>query len=61
LAGLAALAGLAWFGLDRLLVDRGPIAVGILHSQTGPMAVSEKSMIDAEVLALEEINRGPRN
>jgi urea transport system substrate-binding protein len=58
LTGLAALAGLAWFGLDRLLVDRGPIAVGILHSQTGPMAVSEKSMIDAEVLALEEINRG---
>ena len=33
-----------------------PIRVGILHSQTGPMAISEKSMIDAEVLALEEIN-----
>ena len=31
--------------------------VGILHSETGPMAVSERSMIDAEVLALEEINR----
>jgi urea transport system substrate-binding protein len=57
LPSLAALAGLAWFGLDRLLVDRSPIVVGILHSQTGPMAVSEKSMIDAEVLALEEINK----
>jgi urea transport system substrate-binding protein len=51
----AALAG--WFLLDRLLVDRRPIVVGILHSETGPMAVSERSMIDAEVLALEEINR----
>ena len=51
----AAAAG--WFALDRLLVNRRPIVVGLLHSQTGPMAVSERSMIDAEVLALEEINR----
>ena len=50
------LAGLGWLALDRLLIDRRPILVGILHSQTGPMAVSEKSMIDAEVLALEEVN-----
>lgn len=56
LAALAAGAAAAWFGLDRLLVDRRPIVVGILHSRTGPMAVSERSMIDAEVLALEEIN-----
>ncbi len=48
--------GLTWGLLDRLLVDRRPIVVGILHSQTGPIAVSERSMIDAEVLALEEIN-----
>lgn len=46
----------AWLITDRLLIDRRPIVVGILHSQTGPMAVSERSMIDAEVLALEEIN-----
>src|SRR5262245_51861558 len=32
-----------------------PIRVGILHSRTGPMEISERSMIDAEVLALEEI------
>ena len=46
----------SWFMLDRILVDRSPIIVGILHSQTGPMAVSEQTMIDAEILALEEIN-----
>src|SRR4051812_46316780 len=32
------------------------ITVGILHSQTGTMAISEKSLIDAEQLAIEEIN-----
>jgi urea transport system substrate-binding protein len=53
---LAVGAGLGWYAwrwydwLDR------PIVVGILHSETGPMAISEKSMIDAEVMALEEIN-----
>ena len=46
-----------WFLIDRALVDRSPILVGILHSQTGPMAVSENAMIEAELLALEEINR----
>ena len=45
-----------WAAADRLLIDRQPIVVGILHSETGPMAVSERSMIDAEVLALEQIN-----
>jgi urea transport system substrate-binding protein len=57
LPALLALAGGAWLLIDRLLVDRRPIVVGILHSQTGPMAQSEQAMIDAEVLALEEINR----
>ncbi|MCE2726880.1 MAG: urea ABC transporter substrate-binding protein [Planctomycetaceae bacterium] len=55
-AALLGAAAAAWFGLDRLLVNRRPIVVGLLHSRTGPMAVSERSMIDAEVLALEEIN-----
>jgi len=54
---LACLAGSGWLLLERLLVDRRPIVVGILHSETGPMAISERAMIDAEVLALEEINR----
>lgn len=55
--GIAALAAAAWFAVDRILIARHPIVVGILHSQTGPMAVSERSMIDAEILALEELNR----
>ncbi len=47
---------LTWLGFDLFRETRKPIYVGILHSQTGPMAISEKSMIDAEVLAIEEIN-----
>ncbi|MFM7183545.1 MAG: urea ABC transporter substrate-binding protein [Planctomycetota bacterium] len=57
MAALAALGLAAWLALTSLQGSRRPIIVGLLHSQTGPMAVSERSMIDAEVLALEEINR----
>ena len=57
LAAATAVAGLAWPFVGQFLADQRPIVVGILHSETGPMAVSERSMIDAEVLALEEINR----
>ena len=42
-----------WFRGQSL----APIRVGILHSETGPMAISEKSMIDAEKLAINEINK----
>ncbi len=35
-----------------------PIVVGILHSQTGPMAISERAVIDSVVLALEGVNEG---
>jgi urea transport system substrate-binding protein len=34
-----------------------PIRVGILHSKSGAMQISEESMIDAEVMALTEINQ----
>ena len=34
-----------------------PIRVGILHSKTGPLAISEQSMIDAELMAIDEINK----
>src|SRR5436309_2447395 len=37
--------------------DKGPIKVGILHSLTGTMAISEKSLRDAELMAIEEINK----
>ena len=33
-----------------------PIKVGLLHSLTGSMAISEVSVRDAEVLAINEIN-----
>ncbi|MFO0914480.1 MAG: ABC transporter substrate-binding protein [Pirellulales bacterium] len=33
-----------------------PVKVGILHSQTGVMGMSESSLRDAEMLAIEEIN-----
>ncbi len=53
---ILALIGGVW-GVGRVLGARTkPIVVGLLHSQTGPMAISEQSMIDGEVLALEEIN-----
>ena len=31
--------------------------LGLLHALTGPMAISEKSMVEAELLAIEELNR----
>ncbi len=36
--------------------SRPPIVVGLIHSQTGPLAISERSLLDAEILAIEEIN-----
>ena len=33
------------------------IKVGILHSSSGTMAISENSVIDAEKLAIDEINQ----
>ncbi len=32
------------------------VTVGILHSLTGAMAISEQSVVDAEILAINEIN-----
>ena len=34
------------------------VKVGILHSLTGTIAIAEKSVVDAEMLAIEEINKG---
>ena len=33
-----------------------PIKIGILHSLTGTMAISEKAVVDATLMAIEEIN-----
>lgn len=38
--------------------DDAPIRIGVLHSQSGPMADSELPLIDAVRLAVEEINAG---
>jgi urea transport system substrate-binding protein len=47
----------SWYGANLLWGVERPIRVGILHSKTGSLEISEKSMIDAEVMALEEINQ----
>lgn len=36
--------------------DENPIKVGVLHSLSGTMAISEASVVDATLLAIEEIN-----
>ena len=36
--------------------ERTPIVVGLLHSQTGKWTVAESSMLEGELLAIEEIN-----
>lgn len=33
-----------------------PLRVGVLHSLTGTMAISEKAVVDATLLAIEEVN-----
>jgi len=48
-------AGWLFYGLPRG-IGAEPIKVGILHSLTGTMSISEKSVVDATLLAIEEIN-----
>jgi urea transport system substrate-binding protein len=50
--------GLAIFFLTHSQIDaaKRPIKVGILHSLSGTMAISEKSVVDATLLAIAEIN-----
>ena len=50
--GLAAGATALWVSWG----ERAPILVGLLHSQTGPWASVEKSMLEAELLAIEDLN-----
>ena len=44
--------GLIWWQSSQKV----PIKIGILHSFSGTMAISEKSVADATLLAIEEIN-----
>ena len=59
LAALAAAQSLAPFALSGCGTRAGrepTVKVGILHSQTGTMAISETSLRDMELMAIEEIN-----
>jgi urea transport system substrate-binding protein len=55
LGALVLLVPLGWIA-QRFFKRTTPIRIGILHSQSGPIAISERSMIDAEIMAIEEIN-----
>jgi urea transport system substrate-binding protein len=46
----------AWNGWTWVQRVERPIRVGILHSLSGPLKISELSMRDAEVMALEQVN-----
>ena len=50
---VAAAIAIVWL---RLPEEPPPIKVGVLHSLTGTMAISETSMVDATLLAIDEIN-----
>jgi len=55
--GAKALALASLPGCERLVpVGQSVVKVGLLHSQTGTMAISETSLRDAGLLAIEEIN-----
>lgn len=47
---------LAAWGLHVGLRAPAPIRIGFLHSQSGPLADAESALIDAERMAVEEIN-----
>lgn len=53
---LISLAFLISIGSISLKWQRTPIKVGILHSLTGTMAISEKPLVKASLLAIKEIN-----
>ncbi|MFI3157459.1 MAG: urea ABC transporter substrate-binding protein [Methylococcaceae bacterium] len=54
LMGILAIAG--FMGWQYYPVAVTPVKIGVLHSLTGTMAVSEKPLVDAVRLAVEEIN-----
>ncbi len=54
-AGLALLAGTAGWAMQSYKPQQ-PIRIGVLHSLTGTMAVSERPLVDAVQMAVSEIN-----
>jgi len=53
---LAAVLAVLLIGPERFLARQGVIKVGILHSLSGTMAFSEIPVVDATLLAIDEIN-----
>ena len=56
LATLCALAALLLATSASAATEKGPIKVGILHSLSGTMAISETSLKDVALMAIDEIN-----
>lgn len=54
---LAMAVGVTACGKRKSAEDGDTVKVGLLHSLTGSMAISEEAVRDAEVLAIEEINK----
>lgn len=48
--------GSGWWYLSAI-TNREPIRVGVLHSLSGTMAISESAVADATLLAIEELNQ----
>ncbi|ONI45814.1 urea ABC transporter substrate-binding protein [Candidatus Epulonipiscioides gigas] len=53
---LTILSMVAFVGCNNESAESDTVKVGLLHSLTGSMAISEQSVRDAEVLAISEIN-----
>lgn len=54
--GAASIASAASVNTTGLAVNKDTVKVGILHSVTGTMAISETGSVQAEKLAIEQIN-----
>lgn len=55
IAGIVLLVILFW--VVRGHRKSGPIKIGILHSRTGTMAISEQAVVDATLFAVDELNK----
>jgi len=55
-AGLIAAAGTAPWATNVFAQDKAPIKVGVLHSLSGTMAISETALKNTVLMTLEEIN-----
>src|SRR5262245_64061672 len=54
--GIAALLGNLGYWALSYAADKEPIKVGVLHSLSGTMAISEVSLRDVVLMAIDEIN-----